>query len=158
MPAICNCFYYACTSTLLICVNHNLAPRGQDRQIDRYAFRSVVFSFLHECLRCMVSLRREVRTCASLCECSLHPSPPCIQLAICISYLSQKYKFRWTGLQPVKPLFVTLTYGSQTVNRTDSLYQTINGLVGNVDWGESLTVAACEFPGTNKRIIIDLRI
>ena len=42
-----------------------------------------------------------------------------------------------------------LTYGSRTANRTDSLFQTVNGLVGNVDWGESLTVAACEFPGLN---------
>ena len=31
----------------------------------------------------------------------------------------------------------------------DSLYQIVNGLVGNVDWGESLTVAACDFPGLN---------
>ena len=31
----------------------------------------------------------------------------------------------------------------------DSLYQTVNGLVGNVDWGESLVVVACEFPGLN---------
>ena len=31
----------------------------------------------------------------------------------------------------------------------DSLYQKVNGLVGNVDWGESLTVATCEFPGLN---------
>ena len=31
----------------------------------------------------------------------------------------------------------------------DSLYQTVNGLVGNVDWGESLTVVSCEFPGLN---------
>ena len=46
-------------------------------------------------------------------------------------------------------MFCYLTYGSRTANRTDSLYQTINGLVGNVDWGESLTVAACEFPGIN---------
>ena len=35
-------------------------------------------------------------------------------------------------------------------NRTDSLYQAINGLVGNVDWGQSLSVVACEFPGLNK--------
>ena len=48
-----------------------------------------------------------------------------------------------------KTLFVTLTYGSRTVSRTDSLHQTVNGLVGNVDWGESLTVAACEFLGLN---------
>ena len=46
-------------------------------------------------------------------------------------------------------VFVTLTYGGRTVNRMDSLYQTVNGLVGNVDWGESLTVAACEFLGLN---------
>ena len=46
--------------------------------------------------------------------------------------------------------FVTLTYGSRTANRTDSLHQTVNGLVGNVDWGESFTVVACEFPGPNK--------
>ena len=42
-----------------------------------------------------------------------------------------------------------MTYGSRTANRTDSLFQTVNELVGNVDWGESLTVAACEFPGLN---------
>ena len=45
---------------------------------------------------------------------------------------------------------VTLTYGSRTVNRMDFLYQTVNGLVGNVDWGESLTIVACRFPGLNK--------
>ena len=44
---------------------------------------------------------------------------------------------------------VTLTYGSRTANRTDSLHQTVNGIVGNVDWGESLTVAAWEFQGSN---------
>ena len=33
-----------------------------------------------------------------------------------------------------------------------SLYQTVNGLVGNVDWGESLTIVACEFPGLNNCI------
>ena len=32
----------------------------------------------------------------------------------------------------------------------DSLYQTVNGLVGNMDWGESLTVVACEFLGPNR--------
>jgi hypothetical protein len=42
-----------------------------------------------------------------------------------------------------------LTYGSRTVSRTDSLYQTVRGLVGNADWGESLTVAAYNFPGLN---------
>ena len=31
----------------------------------------------------------------------------------------------------------------------DSLYQTVNGLVGNVDWEESLTVATYDFPGLN---------
>ena len=31
----------------------------------------------------------------------------------------------------------------------DSLHQTVNGIVGNVDWGKSLTVAACEFLGLN---------
>ena len=46
-------------------------------------------------------------------------------------------------------VFVTLTYGSWTVNRTNALFQTVNGIVGNVDWGESLTVVACEFPGPN---------
>ena len=45
-----------------------------------------------------------------------------------------------------------LTYGSRTVNRTDSLYETVNGLVGNVDWGESLTVVACKFWGLNALI------
>ena len=46
-------------------------------------------------------------------------------------------------------VFVTLTYGSRTANRTDSPYQTVNGLVGNVEWGESLSVVSCEFPGLN---------
>ena len=54
-----------------------------------------------------------------------------------------------------KAFVLYLTYGSRTVNRTDSLYQTINGLVGNVDWGESLTVAACEFPGPNTLLIYE---
>ena len=45
--------------------------------------------------------------------------------------------------------FCYLTYGSRTANRTESLYQIVNGLVGNVDWGESLTIAACEFQGLN---------
>ena len=45
--------------------------------------------------------------------------------------------------------FVTLTYGSRTANRTDSLHQIVNGLVGNVDWGESLAIVACEFPILN---------
>ena len=31
----------------------------------------------------------------------------------------------------------------------DSLHQKFNGLIGNVDWGESLTVSACDFPGPN---------
>ena len=42
-----------------------------------------------------------------------------------------------------------LTYGSQTANQMDSIYQTVNELVGNVDWGESLFVVACDFPGLN---------
>ena len=46
--------------------------------------------------------------------------------------------------------FFYLTYDSRTANRTDSLHQIVNGLVGNIDWGESLTVAACEFPGPNR--------
>ena len=51
-----------------------------------------------------------------------------------------------------KTLVVTLTYGSRTVSQTDSLHQTVNDLVGNVDWGESLTFSACEFPGLNSRL------
>ena len=42
-----------------------------------------------------------------------------------------------------------LTYGSRTANRTDSPFQTVNGLVGNVDWGECLSVVTCDFPGLN---------
>ena len=38
-------------------------------------------------------------------------------------------------------------------NRTDSLYQTVNGLVGNVYWGESFVVVACDFPGLNRTSI-----
>ena len=34
-------------------------------------------------------------------------------------------------------------------NHTDSLYQTVDGLVGNVDWGESLAVVSYEFLGLN---------
>ena len=49
-----------------------------------------------------------------------------------------------------KPFVCRLTYGIRTVNRTDSLHQTVNGLVGNVDWGESFTVVACEFPSLNR--------
>ena len=46
-------------------------------------------------------------------------------------------------------MFVTLTYGGRTANRTDSPYQTVSELVGNADWGESFTVAACDFRGLN---------
>ena len=46
-------------------------------------------------------------------------------------------------------IFCYLSYGSRTANRTDSLYQTVNGLVGNVDWGESLTIVAYKFWGLN---------
>ena len=51
-----------------------------------------------------------------------------------------------------KEFVLYLTYGSRTVNQTDYLYQIFNWLVGNVDWGESLTVAACEFPGLNNTL------
>ena len=53
-----------------------------------------------------------------------------------------------------KAFVLYLTYGSRTVNRTDSLYQTINELVGNVDCGESLTVVAYEFLGLNTRMTL----
>ena len=49
-----------------------------------------------------------------------------------------------------KAFVLYLTYGSRTVNRTDSLYQTVNGLVGNVDWGDSFTVGTYEFLGPNR--------
>ena len=49
-----------------------------------------------------------------------------------------------------KAFVLYLTYGSRTANRMDSQYQTVNGLVGNADWGESLTVVSCEFRGLNK--------
>ena len=94
--------------------------------------------------------RREVRTCASHCECSLHLD----HLAWLIRYLhfilkSKNTKYRWTGPQPVKPLFCYLTYGSRTANRTNSLHETVNGLVRNVDWGESLAVVSYGFPCLN---------
>ena len=44
-----------------------------------------------------------------------------------------------------KTLFVTLTYGSRTVSRTDSLHQTVNGLVGNVDWENPLLLQPANF-------------
>ena len=34
----------------------------------------------------------------------------------------------------------------------NSLFETVNRIVGNVDWGEPLTVASCEFPGLNTAI------
>ena len=49
-----------------------------------------------------------------------------------------------------KAFVLFLTYGSRTVNRMDSLYQTVSGIVGNADWGESLSVVACKFPGLNR--------
>ena len=108
-----------------------------------------------------VGLRREVRTCASHCDCSLHPNHPTwLSRHMHLIHKSKNTKYtRWTGPQPIKPCFVALTYGSRTANRTDSLYQTVNGLVGNVDWGESLSVVTCEFPrlnssGTRRRAAI----
>ena len=100
----------------------------------------------------LVSLRREVRTCASHCEYSLHPYCP----AWLIRHVHSILKSKTTKIYMVDRattgktfVFVTLTYGSRTANQTDSLYQTVNGLVGNVDWGESLTVVACDFLGLN---------
>ena len=54
-----------------------------------------------------------------------------------------------------KAVFCTLTYGSRIANQTDSLHQTVNGLVGNVDWGESFTVVAYKFPGLNRSLIVN---
>ena len=74
-----------------------------------------------------------------------------VNLGMCIAYIKSKnYKNSVDRAATGKTLcFVTLTYGGRTANQTDSLYQTVNGIVGNVDWGESLTVAACDFPGPN---------
>ena len=97
----------------------------------------------------LASTRREVRTYASRCDRSLHLDPLHLVRHLHIISLSQNTKTRWAGPQPVKLQFCFLTYGSRTANRMDSLFQTVNGLVGNVDWGESLTAATCDFPGLN---------
>ena len=97
------------------------------------------------------SLRREVRTCTSHCV------VPCIFITLHLLVrhlhshtLSQNNKNSVDRAATGKTFcFVTLTYGSRTANRMDSLHQIVNGLVGNVDWGESFTVVVCEFPGPN---------
>ena len=73
-------------------------------------------------------------------------------LGTCISYIKSKNtKFTLDRAATGKTLcFVTLTYGSRTANRTDSLDQTVNGLVGNVDWEDFFTVVTYEFPGPNR--------
>ena len=48
-----------------------------------------------------------------------------------------------------------LTYSSRTANRTDSLYQKVDGIIGNVDWGESLAVVACDFLGLNNFLALE---
>ena len=81
--------------------------------------------------------------------CILHQST--YQIGTCISYLKSKNKIYTVDRAATgKTLcFCFLTYGSRTANRMDSLYQTVNGIVGNVEWGESLVVVSCEFPGLN---------
>ena len=86
---------------------------------------------------------------------------PCIlyqyafQIGTCISYLkSENTKYtRWTGPQSVK-LFIFLLLDLRQPDRKLDGFPIPNshGLVGNVDWGESLAVVACNFPGLNKAL------
>ena len=103
---------------------------------------------------CLWVLRQELRTCASRCDYSFH----LYHLALLIRHLhiirkSKNTKYTVdrsaTGKTFVLLLDLTLTYGSRTANWTDSLHQTVNGLVGNVDWGESFAIVACDFLGLN---------
>ena len=79
---------------------------------------------------------------------------PAFYIGTCISYFKSKNTKIYTVDRATTGktfVFVTLTYGSRIANRMDSLYQIVNGLVGNIDWGEYLTVVAYEFPSLNTR-------
>ena len=98
------------------------------------------------------SLRWEVRTCASHCDHSLH------SLSICIlaRHLHIIPKTKNTKIYTVDRAttgktfyFCYLTYGSRTTKLDGFPIPNSHGLVGNVDWGESLAIVACEFPGLN---------
>ena len=104
----------------------------------------------------LVSLKLEVRTYASHCECSLHLYHPAWLIRhLHIIFKSKKNTKIYTVDRAVTGkafVFVTLTYGSWTANWTDSPIPNSRGLVGNVDWGGSLAVVAYKFPGLNRLI------
>ena len=52
-------------------------------------------------------------------------------LHIILKHKKLKYT-RWTGPYPVRHLFCYLTYGSRTANQTNSLDQTVMGLLGTL--------------------------
>ena len=100
--------------------------------LPRDSLDSQFISFLY-LVWLLASKKREVRTCASLCDRSLHLDHPLhLVRHLHIISLSQNTKTRWAGPQPVKPSFVTLTYGSRTANRTHSLYQQSAGQLGTL--------------------------
>ena len=51
--------------------------------------------------------------------------------------------------------FCYLTYGSRTAKPDGFPIPNSHELVGNVDWGESLAVVACEFPGLNNFLALE---
>ena len=52
--------------------------------------------------------------------------------------------------------FCYLTYGSRTAKPDGFPIPNSHGLVGNVGWGESLAVVACDFPGLNTTHLLTL--
>ena len=71
---------------------------------------------------------------------------------MCISYIKSKYNNKKYTVDRAATdktfVFVTLTYGDR---KPDGFpIPNSHGLVGNVDWGESLTVVAYEFSGLNR--------
>ena len=61
----------------------------------------------------------------------------------------KKYKIYTVDQAVSGKTFYFLTYGSRTAKPDGFPTPNSHGLVGNVDWGESLDVVACKFLGLN---------
>ena len=96
-------------------------------------------------------LRREVRTCASHCEDSLHSLSIYMlnrHLHIILKVKNTKY-IRWTGPQPVKP-FIFVTWPTVARPQTERIPYTKQSRASWEHWlGRIPTLVACKFPGLN---------
>ena len=116
-----------------------MAPRGQ--------IVSFIFAYVIQMLA-----SPKMRTCTSHCEHSLYLYHPAWLIRhFHIILKSKNTNTRWTGPQPVKPLFCYLTYGSWTANRTDSPYQKFTSQLGMLTGENPLLLSPTNFQASTLR-------